>query len=134
MTRPLFSYGTLRQPEVQRALFGREVATTDDTLLGFRLDYVTITDASVIAKSGTDRHPILCKGGAEDSVVGAYLDLSPAEIDIADKYEVDDYVRIHVILMSGVSAWVYVAAEVANVFTSIPPDLGDEEVMKGAWN
>ena len=59
MTELLFSYGTLRQPEVQRATFGREIEGRPDAIIGYDLDYVTITDPNVIATSGSDRHPIL---------------------------------------------------------------------------
>jgi hypothetical protein len=55
----LFSYGILRQREVQRATFGREIAGYLDTIGGYDLEYVTITDRHVIATSGSDRHPIL---------------------------------------------------------------------------
>ena len=43
-THLLFSYGTLRQPEVQRATFGREIDGRSDAIVGYDLDYVTITD------------------------------------------------------------------------------------------
>ena len=33
----LFSYGTLRQRDVQRALFGRELEMQPDALTGYRL-------------------------------------------------------------------------------------------------
>jgi gamma-glutamylcyclotransferase (GGCT)/AIG2-like uncharacterized protein YtfP len=107
----LFSYGTLRQAEVQLSLFGREVATVDDALPGFRLEMVKITDADVIAKSGSDVHPILRRGAAQDAVRGAFLELSEAELACADAYEVDDYERVPVELASGLNAWVYVAAD-----------------------
>ncbi|WP_347251274.1 hypothetical protein [Legionella sp.] len=35
------------------------------------------------------------------------LDLTEAELIKADEYEVDDYVRINVHLVSGTEAWVY---------------------------
>ncbi|RSM45594.1 gamma-glutamylcyclotransferase [Actinoplanes sp. ATCC 53533] len=107
----LFSYGTLRQPAVQQSLFGRAVPTADDVLPGFRLDVVVITDPRVVATSGSDRHPILRRGGDGDSVDGACLELSPAELAAADEYEVDDYVRVPVTLGSGRPAWAYVAVE-----------------------
>ncbi len=110
MTHRLFSYGTLRQTGVQQQLFGRTVPTTDDSLPGYRLDWVTITDPEVIAASGSDRHPILRSGRAGDTVDGACLELDGAELASADAYEVDDYVRVLVTLSSGVDAWVYVAA------------------------
>ena len=59
MTELLFSYGTLRQREVQLSTFGRELDGHPDAIVGFDLDYVTITDAQVIATSGSDRHPHL---------------------------------------------------------------------------
>jgi hypothetical protein len=106
----LFSYGTLRQADVQQALFGRAVPTVDDVLPGYRLDMVRITDPAVIAASGSDRHPILHRGEPGDVVDGACLELTPDELAAADAYEVDDYVRVAVTLKSGLSAWAYVAA------------------------
>ena len=106
----LFSYGTLRQANVQAELFGRAVPTVADDLPGYRLEWLTITDPEVIATSGSDRHPILRPGSAGDRVAGAYLELTDAELARADEYEVDDYTRITVTLASGLDAWVYVAA------------------------
>lgn len=103
----VFSYGTLRLPQVQRALYGREVPTTDDQLLGHRLDWVQITDPAVIAASGSDRHPILRSGDSADAVTGACLELTLAELRATDAYEVDDYARSRVTLASGRTAWVY---------------------------
>ena len=111
MEHQLFSYGTLRQPEVQQALFGREVPTRPDALPGFRLDWVRITDPRVVATSGSDRHPILRRGLASDSVPGSRLVLSASELAAADAYEVEDYARAAVVLASGMRAWVYLAAE-----------------------
>ena len=107
----LFSYGTLQQPDVQQALFGRPVPTIVDTLPGFRLETVRITDPVVIATSGSDEHPLLRRGGADDSVAGVFLELTTDELRAADAYEVDDYTRIPVILGSGARAWVYVAVQ-----------------------
>ncbi len=106
----VFSYGTLRQADVQLALFGREVKTVDDRLPGYRVDWLTITDPEVIATSGSDRHPILREGDPSDWVEGAYLELTAAELAAADAYEVDDYARGIVILSSGLDAWAYLAA------------------------
>ncbi len=111
MTEILFSYGTLRQPEVQLALFGRTVPTFDDSLPGHQLDWIRITDSSVIATSGSDRHPILRRSEPTLTVPGGYLELSEGELARADDYEVEDYVRIRVTLSSGVKAWVYAERE-----------------------
>ena len=106
----VFSYGTLRQPEVQQALYGRIVPTVADTLPGHRLDWLMITDPDVVATSGSDRHPILRRGGEMDSVAGAYLELTETELAATDVYEVDDYSRQEVVLASGTLAWVYVGS------------------------
>jgi len=107
----VFSYGTLRQPEVQVVLYGRQVLTTVDSLPGYRLDWLTITDPDVIAASGSDRHPILRRGEPTDEVAGAALELSESELVATDAYEVDDYVRVAVVLRSGLEAFAYVAGE-----------------------
>ncbi|MFT4218034.1 MAG: gamma-glutamylcyclotransferase family protein [Micropruina sp.] len=111
MVHRVFSYGTLRQENVQQALFGRPVVTVADTLPRYRLDWLTITDPEVIATSGSDRHPILRPGSVTDVVAGAYLELDDRELAQADAYEVDAYVRAAVTLGSGTSAWVYLAAD-----------------------
>lgn len=111
MEHGVFSYGTLRQADVQQALYGRVVPTIADILPGCRLDWVTITDPAVIAASGSDCHPILRRGGPLDSVDGVYLALDAAELTSTDDYEVDDYVRVEVTLGSGATAWVYVTAD-----------------------
>ena len=111
MTELLFSYGTLRQPDVQRATFGREIDGTPDAIVGYDLDYVTITDPRVIAASGSDRHPILKPTDRADAAVeGMVFAISEADLAAADEYEVDDYRRITVPLRSGGEAWVYVFA------------------------
>lgn len=111
MTHRLFSYGTLRHPHVQTELFGGPVPTTEDSLPGWRLDWVTITDPDVLATSGEDRHPILHPGSADDHVAGVALEVTDAQLAAADAYEVDDYARTLITLNSGHEAWVYVAAE-----------------------
>ncbi|MET4159492.1 gamma-glutamylcyclotransferase family protein [Agromyces sp. PvR057] len=106
----LFSYGTLRLPRVQRETFGAELPTAPDTLVGWRLGTLRITDATVLALSGASEHPILDRTGeASDRVEGSVLVLTPEQLDAADRYEVDDYVRVPVTLESGLAAWVYVA-------------------------
>jgi gamma-glutamylcyclotransferase (GGCT)/AIG2-like uncharacterized protein YtfP len=111
VTELLFSYGTLRQPEVQRATFGREIDGRPDAIVGYDLDYVTITDPHVIAASGSDRHPILKPTNRPGAAVeGMVFTISEADLAAADEYEVDDYRRVAVPLRSGGQAWVYVFA------------------------
>jgi hypothetical protein len=107
----VFTYGTLQDPAVQRSVFGRLVPSEADSMPGFRLDYVTIVDPAVIAASGTDRHRILRPSTAADVIDGACLQLTDDELAAADRYEVDDYVRVQVTLSSGRQAWVYVSAD-----------------------
>lgn len=105
----LFSYGTLRDPAVQVANFGRTPAGRDDAIVGFRLDQVEITDPHVLAVSGLTHHPILAAtGDPADTVDGTVLTLTDDDLLRADDYEVDDYQRIEVPLVSGDTAWVYV--------------------------
>jgi gamma-glutamylcyclotransferase (GGCT)/AIG2-like uncharacterized protein YtfP len=111
MSELLFSYGTLRQPEVQLATFGRELDGYVDAVIGYELHHVTITDPQVIATSGSDRHPILRPTDRPDAHVdGTVFTITAAELAAADSYEVDDYRRISVPLRSGPDAWVYVFA------------------------
>jgi gamma-glutamylcyclotransferase (GGCT)/AIG2-like uncharacterized protein YtfP len=111
VTELLFSYGTLRQPEVQRATFGRELDGRPDAIVGYDLEYVTISDPHVIKTSGSDRHPILKPTDRADAAVeGTVFAISEADLAAADEYEVDDYRRITVPLRSGDQAWVYVFA------------------------
>ncbi|MEB3022593.1 gamma-glutamylcyclotransferase family protein [[Mycobacterium] crassicus] len=111
-TELLFSYGTLQLSEVQRSTFGRELDGRPDAIVGYDLDYVTITDPHVVAVSGSDRHPILRRSDAHDAAVpGTVFAISAAELAAADDYEVDAYRRISVPLRSGARAWVYVFAD-----------------------
>lgn len=108
----LFSYGTLRDPAVQRATFGRLLAAQDDALPGWSVRMLEITDPDVLAVSGETHHPILVETGDEGDVVpGAVFELTDDELVAADGYEVDDYRRILVSLASGIRAWVYVGAD-----------------------
>lgn len=105
----LFSYGTLRDPAVQKANFGRELAGREERILGFRLDLLEITDPHVVAVSGQTHHPILIStGNPADSVDGSVFELTDEELLLADEYEVDDYHRIAAPLASGDAPWVYV--------------------------
>jgi hypothetical protein len=111
LTELLFSYGTLQQSAVQRATFGRELVGHPDAIVGYGLDYVTVTDPHVVTTSGSDHHPILRPTDRPDAHVdGTAFALSEIELAAADEYEVDDYRRISVPLRSGATAWAYVFA------------------------
>ena len=105
----LFSYGTLRQPNVQLAIFGRLVEGRPDTLPGFALSPLAITDPDVIATSGTAVHTIARPtGNPSDQIPGFVFSITPEELEAADRYEVSDCTRILVRLASGAEAFVYV--------------------------
>ena len=107
----LFSYGTLQLESVQLATFGRKLAGTADALPGFRESLVKIEDASVVATSGRTHHPIIRFTGSESDIVhGTAFEVTAEELRNADTYEVSDYKRISVTLLSGAPAWVYVDA------------------------
>jgi gamma-glutamylcyclotransferase (GGCT)/AIG2-like uncharacterized protein YtfP len=107
----LFSYGTLRQSEVQLDRFGRILSGQPDALPGFRVEFVTITDPEVVATSGSDRHPlVVASDDPGDAVEGLVFEITDAELAAADAYEVDDYARQEVELRSGTRAWAYLGA------------------------
>lgn len=105
----LFSYGTLQQPEVQRATFGRLLEGRPDRLPGFRLETVVIVDAGVVETSGSAVHLIAVAAEAPDAEIpGVVFEITPEELAAADGYETADYARIKARLASGLAAWVYV--------------------------
>ncbi|WP_293976133.1 M24 family metallopeptidase [Sphingomonas sp.] len=108
----LFSYGTLRQPEVQMATFGRLLDGRGDAMPGYRTELLEITDPAVLATSGESFHPIVvASDDPRDEVTGTVFRISEAELWAADSYEVSDYARRTVRLRSGADAWVYVKAD-----------------------
>ena len=111
----LFSYGTLRQKEVQLALFGRALDGRADVLPGYALSPIQLTDPDVITTSGTALHTIVRKTGAPlDEVPGIVLRITGAELAAADAYETADYTRVTVRLGSGIEAFVYVDSSQAS--------------------
>lgn len=107
----LFSYGTLQQPQVQLDTFGRLLEGQKDTLIGYTLGEVKITDEAVIKSSGKEYHPILIRSEhKKDTVEGTVFLITNAELQQADEYEVDDYQRVEAQLKSGKTCWIYAAS------------------------
>lgn len=105
----LFSYGTLRQREVQLATFGRDLVGEPDVLEGYELGTVLIRDPDVISTSGLAEHLILRPGKGE--IDGVAFAVTAEELVAADGYETSDYKRVETVLRSGRRAFVYVAAD-----------------------
>lgn len=106
----IFSYGTLRQPAVQRANYSRELEGRADTLAGYRLEEIAIDDAGVVAISGKAVHRIARRtGDPNDRIAGMVFELTADELAATDRYEVEAYSRVEATLESGRVAWVYVA-------------------------
>ena len=107
----IFSYGTLQQPDVQLANYGRFLDGEPDTLRGYRLEPVEIDDPDVVSISGKAVHSIaVATGEPSDRIEGMVFQLSAEELASTDSYETGAYVRIEARLESGRRAWVYVAA------------------------
>lgn len=104
----LFSYGTLRQEEVQLSIFGRRLAGHADVLPGCRLTMIESEDEVFNQASGASRHRNLQFTGNElDAVEGRVFAITKEELERADKYEPFDYRRVEVKLKSGIAAWIY---------------------------
>jgi hypothetical protein len=107
----LFSYGTLQQPEVQLATYGRLLEGVPDVLPGYRLDPLPIADAEIVRLSGKAVHAIArFTGEPADRVQGVRFILTEDELAATDAYEVAAYARAEVILASGASAFAYLNA------------------------
>jgi hypothetical protein len=105
----LFAYGTLQQRKVQLATCGRLLDGTPDALSGYRLEPLTITDPEVVRLSGKAVHAIArASGDPTDRISGVVFLLTEAEVVATDRYEVDVYARVEVMLDSGTRAFVYV--------------------------
>lgn len=107
----LFTYGTLRDDDVQLDTFGRLVDGDDDELVGYVLGDAPIDDPRVIELSRSALHTIaIATGNDADRVPGTALWISEDELASADDYEVAIYRRVQARLASGRTAWTYVSA------------------------
>ncbi len=112
MSVALFSYGTLQLAEVQRATFGRLLEGRADSLAGYRLAPLAISDLAVVRLSGLAVHGTARRSGdPADRIAGVVFTLGEAELAAADAYEVDVYARIEAVLQSGTPAFVYVGPD-----------------------
>lgn len=92
--------------------FGRLLTGHPDSLPGYRLDMLEITDVAVLASSQQAFHPIaILTQNPNDRIEGMVFEITQEELLAADAYEVEDYIRTAVLLSSGKQAWVYVQKE-----------------------
>ena len=96
----LFSYGTLRDKQVQIATFARELKGRPDALPGYMRHAVVVRGR---------RYANLRPGKPDHAVSGMAFKITERELAAADRYEeTAGYGRISVKLRSGDQAWVYV--------------------------
>ena len=98
MSDLLFIYGTLKLPEVQRQIIGREVELVSDTLNGYTTQPVVI--------DGVEYRTLVTEENAQ--VEGAVISVTSGELARIDAYEPPEYNRIKVVTTSSKPAWVYV--------------------------
>jgi hypothetical protein len=109
----LFAYGTLQDQDVQRALFGRTLVGQKDCLVGYELAMAPVADVDFAHTSGKTHHAILKAAHSAAQVEGTALQVTDAELQIADRYEPAEYTRVEARLVSGRQTWVYVDARMA---------------------
>jgi len=95
----LFSYGTLQETAIQKAVFNRILEGWPDELTGFELS----------ERKGYGSYPIVERtGNLTHKVSGTVFHVEPDELLKADRYEGDAYKRIVIVLASGKKAWLYI--------------------------
>lgn len=110
----LFSYGTLRDEQVQLDLFGRVLVGRKDALPGYEQALVRVEDPVFASTSGKADHAILRPASNVHSIVsGTAFEVTDAELERADTYEPAEYKRVMAKLTSGRQAWVYIDATFA---------------------
>ena len=94
----LFVYGTLKDPMIQKDIFGRVVKGKESQLYGYTRKTAFI-DGEI--------YPIAESGNADSYIDGLILELTQKELQRADAYEGDSYKRVSVSMHNDL-VWVYV--------------------------
>ncbi len=100
----VFSYGTLRDPEVQKELYNRVLEGQPDRLSGYVLERINLPDSSFNYITYPIAKPT---GNPQDIVEGFVFYLSEHELKFTDTYESEAYERVQIKLDSGIEAIVY---------------------------
>jgi gamma-glutamylcyclotransferase (GGCT)/AIG2-like uncharacterized protein YtfP len=114
----IFSYGSLQEEAVQRAIFGRVLRSEADALLDCLRSLIEVPKSHKAAASGLTHYATVTFASASGGrVPGTLLELTDAELVATDEYErVSDYVRVSVVLASGRTAWIYVSEQTVDSF------------------
>lgn len=111
MIEYLFSYGTLQEAETQLELFGRRLVGHEDILQGYKTSEIELTEEGFAGFSEQAKYLIASASNDEsDAIEGTALEVTEAELLIADEYEPEEYKRERVTLGSGRQAWIYLRA------------------------
>jgi GNAT superfamily N-acetyltransferase len=123
----LFSYGSLQQPDVQLATYGRRLEGHGDALVGYEPVLVMIADQGLAARLGRTHHNNVMANGSDASrVAGTVFEITDAELVSTDAYEAAFfYQRVAANLASGRQTWVYVHAHSVR-----RAGLGDEPTLR----
>ncbi len=101
-TQYLFAYGTLRQQEVQNAIFSKVLEGNQEALPYYKMS----------AQKVADTYPnIVASENPKDKVKGMVYVLTDEELLKADAYEGSAYLRTEAVLESGKKAWVYLSTD-----------------------
>jgi hypothetical protein len=91
-------------------LFGRKIVGEPDSLQGYKLASIDISDPVFLAKGeAKSQLTVVQTNDIADSINGTALAFTNEELLTADQYEPVGYVRVSVKLVSGKPAWLYIA-------------------------
>jgi gamma-glutamylcyclotransferase (GGCT)/AIG2-like uncharacterized protein YtfP len=101
----LFAYGSLREEEVQKTVFGRILKGVPEKLTGYAVKQIEIEE-----EFGIETYPIIVPSeDNEDAIHGIVYELTLEELSLSDTYEGNSYTRIEVPLPSKQIVWAYSA-------------------------
>jgi gamma-glutamylcyclotransferase (GGCT)/AIG2-like uncharacterized protein YtfP len=94
----LFVYGTLHDPKVHVALIGRRLDSIPTVLLKYKRNEALFAPYPVAIPD------------ADSYINGWLIRVTAEELVKLDEYEGENYIRIRVMLATGIEAWVYCAS------------------------
>ena len=101
----LIAYGSLKNEDIQKDLFGRILEVTAETLIGYVVKEIQIEE-----EFGMVHYPIITETHKpEDTINGMVYTVSTKELHQSDLYEGLHYKRVEVHLQSNQKAWAYSA-------------------------